>query len=276
MRRRIGNLSSYIILSIWGVLILGIIGWVLFNSFKDNVLIFKDPWGLPQRIKLDHYITAWTTMKMSSYFMNSIYVVFSSIFLCGIIAAMMSYALTRFDYKLRKPILYLLIFSITVPTQLLLIPLYRQLMDINLVNTRLGLVFVYTAIWLPFSLFVLTSFFRTIPKEMEEAAIIDGCNEVALFVKIMMPLVQPGLICISVFNFVAMWNEYMLALVLMSKQSLRTISLGMYALSDGMMFTANWGGLFAAIIIMIIPGAIIFLTLQKYLIQGLTAGAVKG
>jgi len=189
---------------------------------------------------------------------------------------MMAHALTRFEFKFRKPLLSLLIFSIAVPTQLLLIALYAQLMGVRMVNTRIGLILVYSALWLPFTLFVLTGFFRTIPKELEESAIIDGCGEFRLFLQIMVPLVQPGLICVCVFNFVSMWNEYMLALVLASRQSLRTISLGMYALRDAMMYSSNWGGLFAAIIIMLIPAAIIFITLQKYLIQGLTAGALKG
>lgn len=164
----------------------------------------------------------------------------------------------------------------SIPLQLLLIPLYEQLLALKMINTYHGLILVYSTMWFPFSLFVLTGFFRTLPKEMEESAIMDGCGEFRLFFQIMLPLVQPGLICVAVFNFVAMWNEYMLALVFASKPSMRTISLGMYALRDAMMYTSNWGGLFAAIIIMLIPAAVVFLTLQKYVIQGLTLGAVKG
>jgi len=208
--------------------------------------------------------------------MNSVTIVFSAIIISLVVSAMMAQALTRYEYKLRKPLLSLMIFSISVPTQLLLIPLYAQLMNIGMVNTKIGLVLVYSALWLPFTLFVLTGFFRTIPREIEESAIIDGCGEFKMFLRIMIPLVQPGLICVCVFNFVSMWNEYMLALVLASKPNLRTLSLGMYALRDSMMYSSNWGGLFAAIIIMLIPAAIIFITLQKYLIQGLTAGAIKG
>jgi len=213
---------------------------------------------------------------MSTYFINSIVIVFSALLICLLVSAMMAYALSRFEYKLRKPLLALMIFSIAVPTQMLLIPLFSQLRNLGLINTRPGLILVYAALWIPFSLFVLTGFFRTIPTEIEESAILDGCGEARLFFQIFVPLVQPGLICVTVFNFVAMWNEYMLALVFASRANLRTISLGMYALRDSMMYSANWGGLFAAIIIMLIPAAIIFVTLQRYLIQGLTAGALKG
>jgi ABC-type glycerol-3-phosphate transport system permease component len=255
---------------------LGILGWVLSSSLKTNLAIYIDPWSLPEKFLIENYISAWLTMRMGTYFLNSIIVVFSAILICLLASAMMAHALTRFEFKLRKPLLSLLIFSIAVPTQLLLIPLFAQLLNIRLVNTRFGLILVYAAIWLPFTIFVLTGFFRTIPREMEESAIIDGCGEFRIFFQIMVPLVQPGLICVCVFNFVAMWNEYMLALVLASRQNLRTISLGMFALRDSMMYSSNWGGLFAAIIIMLIPAAIIFVTLQKYLIQGLTAGAIKG
>ena len=276
MKKLIRNLPSHIILSLWSIIIIGIIGWVLISSFKTNLAIYREPWAMPVNLLSENYISAWSTMKMSSYFMNSIIVVFSAILICLVASATMAHALTRFEYRLRKPLLSLLIFSISVPTQFLLIPLYAQLMGVRMVNTRIGLILVYSALWLPFTLFVLTGFFRTIPKEMEESAIIDGCGEFRLFLQIMTPLVQPGLICVCVFNFVSMWNEYMLALVFASKQNLRTIALGMYALRDSMMYTSNWGGLFAAIIIMLIPAAIIFITLQKYLIQGLTAGALKG
>ena len=276
MKKRFGNWPSYLILSLWSVLILGIIGWVLLSSFKTNLAIYQDPWSIPEKIISDNYIAAWSTMRMSRYFMNSVTIVFSAIIISLVVSAMMAQALTRYEYKLRKPLLSLMIFSISVPTQLLLIPLYAQLMNIGMVNTKIGLVLVYSALWLPFTLFVLTGFFRTIPREIEESAIIDGCGEFKMFLRIMIPLVQPGLICVCVFNFVSMWNEYMLALVLASKPNLRTLSLGMYALRDSMMYSSNWGGLFAAIIIMLIPAAIIFITLQKYLIQGLTAGAIKG
>ena len=275
-RFQISYLFAYIILSIWAAIIIGIFVWVIYSSFKDNVAIYQDPWGLPDKITWDNYVSAWKTMKMSTYFMNSIIIVFISLFLNLFISTLTSHALTRYHFAGRGFLSSLLIFSISVPNQLLLIPLYSQLMHLHLINTRVGLILVYTSLWYPFSLYVLSGFFKTIPREIEESAIMDGCGEFKLFFQIMLPLVQPGVLCVVVFNFVAMWNEYMLAMVFASKSNLRTISLGMYALRDSMMYSSNWGGLFAAIVIMLIPSAIIFLTLQKYVIQGLTVGAVKG
>lgn len=275
MKTKQRNIGAYIAIGLWALLITGILGWVLMSSFKTNLEIYQDPWGMPVKATLENYVSAWKTMKMSTYFLNSVVIVFSSIIGCLLISTTAAFALTRYEFRGRRALLSLLVFSMSVPLQLLLIPLYEQLLQLNLINTRLGLIVVYSVMWFPFSLFVLTGFFKTIPRALEESAIIDGCGEFRVFFHIMLPMAQPGIICVSVFNFVAMWNEYMLALVFASKQSLRTISLGMYALKDSMMYTSNWGGLFAAIVIMMIPSIIIFLTLQKYVIQGLTLGAIK-
>lgn len=269
------HLGSYLVLGPLALIITAILAWVLISSFKTNLEIYQEPWGMPAQATAENYISAWSTMKMSDYFINSLVVVVSSIFICLLLSTTSAFALTRYEFKGRKPMLNFIVFSMSVPLQLLLIPLYEQLNRLGLLNTRIGLIIVYSTMWYPFSMFILTGFFKTIPKGLEEAAIIDGCGEGRVFFNVMLPVAQPGIICVAVFNFVAMWNEYMLALVFANKQKLRTIALGMYALKDSMMYTSNWGGLFAAIIIMIVPSAVIFLTLQKYVMQGLTLGAIK-
>lgn len=269
-------LGSYLVLSVWTIFIVLIIGWVIYSSFKTNVEIFQKPWGLPSKITFENYYYAWIRSKMSLYFLNSIIVVITSVVVGVFISAMAAYILSRFNFKLRNVILTIFISGMAIPFHLLLVPLYRQLMNLNLIDTRIGLILVYVSLWLPFSIFVLTAFFKTIPREIEEAAVIDGCSEYLLYWKIMLPLARPGLITIAVFNFVGMWNEYLLALVFTSSKNLRTLSLGMYSLIDTMMYSANWGALFAAIVIMLIPAIIVFLTLQRYIIKGLTLGAIKG
>lgn len=270
------NIVSYVVLGLWSLIIISIFFWVIMSAFKTNLEIYTQPWSLPTKATFENFVSAWKTMKMKDYFVNSIVVVFGAIILCLAISTTTSQALTRYEFFGRKPMTNILIATMSVPVQMLIIPLYDHMLALHLINSRIGLILVYAALWYPFSLFVLTGFFRTVPTELEESALIDGCGEYRIFFHIMLPMVQPGIICISVFNFVAMWNEYLLALVFASKQSLRTIALGMYALKDSMMYTSNWGGLFAAIVIMMIPAIIIFLTLQKYIVQGLTLGAVKG
>ncbi len=270
------NIVSYVVLILWSCIILFIFGWVVVSSLKTNLEIYQKPWAFPAKATLENYVSAWSTMHMKDYFVNSLIVVFSALLICITISTMASHALTRFEYRGRETLLNLLVATMSVPLQMYIIPLYSNMQKLGLINTRIGLILVYGALWFPFSLFVLSGFFRTVPKELEESALIDGCNEFQIFLHVMIPMVQPGIICISVFNFVAMWNEYLLALVFASKQKLRTIALGMYALKDSMMYTSNWGGLFAAIVIMMIPSILIFVTLRKYVIQGLTLGAIKG
>lgn len=270
------HIVNYIVLSIWALMILLLLGWVVYSSFKNNIDIYKNPWALPHKIEIENYISAWKVSNMQSYFLNSIVIVAASLIICILAASMAAYVLTRFRYRFRGLLLSLFIFGMSIPTQLILIPLYKQLMDINMINTRIGIVLVYSTLWMPFSIFVLTGFFKTIPSEIEESAAIEGCGEFRLFWRIMFPLVQPGVIAVTVFSFIGMWNEYMLALTLTSKKELRTLSLGMYALKDSMRWSSNWGGLFAAFVIILIPSIIVFLTLRKYVIQGMTLGAVKG
>lgn len=270
------TLSSYIILSLWGLILACIFIWVIISSLKPNVEIYTNPWSLPSEACFENFVSAWSTMKMKDYFVNSLVVVFSAIFLMLILATTTSYALTRYEFKGRGLLTTILVSSMSIPSQMLLIPLYSQMLALDLINKRIGLIVLYGALWFSFALFILTGFFRTVPKELEESALIDGCGEFRIFSKIMLPMVQPGIICVSVLSFVQMWNEYLLALVFCSKQKLRTIALGMYALKDAMMYTSNWGGLFAAIVIMLIPSLVVFISLQKYVVQGLTLGAVKG
>ena len=139
MKKKRRNIFSYVILSVWSLIIIGILGWVLMSSFKTNLEIYQTPWAMPAKATLENYHSAWSTMKMSSYFMNSVVIVFASILGCTVISALTSFALTRYEFKGRKALLNLLIFSMSVPSQLLLIPLYDQLLNLGLVNTRTGL-----------------------------------------------------------------------------------------------------------------------------------------
>ena len=180
MKKKRRNIFSYVILSVWSLIIIGILGWVLMSSFKTNLEIYQTPWAMPAKATLENYHSAWSTMKMSSYFMNSVVIVFASILGCTVISALTSFALTRYEFKGRKALLNLLIFSMSVPSQLLLIPLYDQLLNLGLVNTPTRLILIYIALYFPFSLFVLTGFFRTLPKELEESAVIDGCGDAAV------------------------------------------------------------------------------------------------
>jgi N-acetylglucosamine transport system permease protein len=267
---------AYAILFLWAGVTILLMAWVVLNSFKTNPQLFMDPWGIPKPINIQSYVHAWSIAKMGSYFTNSMIVVSMSVFVTIFIGAMAAYVLARFEFKGSNLLLYAFIGGMGIPIQLLLVPLFMVLRQFHLLDSHLGLILVYVGISLPFTVFVLTGFFRSLPTEIEEAAAIDGCTEFQIYWKVMLPLASPGLITAAVFNFVTLWNEYLLALVLLTDPDLSTLSLGMYNLKTAMTYSVDWTALFAGVVIMMIPSLIVYLLLQRFIIQGLTLGAVKG
>lgn len=269
---------GYLLLGFWSFLLLFLIGWVAYSSFKTSVEIFQNPWSMPKRLALENYVHAWSVANMGKYFFNSICIVLISIVLLIFFASMAAYVLSRsrFSFVGRNYLLMFFTAGIGIPFQLILVPLFTQLENLHLVDTHLGLILVYVSLFMPFNILVLTGFFGSIPREIEDSAKIDGCSEYRLFFRIMLPLASPGLITAAMFSFVNIWTEYLLALVFISSSDKQTLSLGMYHLQTTMQYTADWGALFAGVVIMLVPSAIVLIFLQRYIISGLTMGAVKG
>jgi ABC-type glycerol-3-phosphate transport system permease component len=163
-----------------------------------------------------------------------------------------------------------------VPTQLALVPLFFLVNAIHLLDTYTGLILVYIAFSLPFTIFVLTGFFRTLPHELAEAALIDGCTHPQAFWRVMLPIAKPGLVTAAIFNFLGIWNEYLFALVLISSERLRTLPLGLANLLMVTHYESNWGALFAGLVMVMIPTLVVYALLQGQLTKGITAGALKG
>jgi ABC-type glycerol-3-phosphate transport system permease component len=163
-----------------------------------------------------------------------------------------------------------------IPGQLLLIPVYLQLSTLGLTNSLLGLGIEYVSLSIPFSIFLLYGFFKSFPSELEEASAIDGCKPLYNFIRIVVPLSTPGLITVSIYNFIGIWNEYLFALILIRDQSLRTLSLGVYSMQNSLQYMGDWTTLFAGSIIATVPVLVIYLFMSERIMQGLTAGALKG
>jgi len=166
--------------------------------------------------------------------------------------------------------------SLAIPGLLVAVPLYLFMAKLHLLDSLVGLGIVYIAVSLPFSIFVLTGFFRTIPSEIEDAAVVDGASDFGVFWHVAFPLAMPGLVTISIFNFLGVWNEYLLALMLISSPSQTTLPLGLYSLRVQQEMTSDWTSLFSGVVVAMIPSLIIFLILQRRLTGGLTTGALKG
>jgi ABC-type glycerol-3-phosphate transport system permease component len=264
-----------VILGLWSLFTVFSILWVIASSFKTNRELFQAVWSLPTALQIENYIKAWTVVKMGQYFSNSLIVVLASVFIVLFLSAPVSYILTRVKFKGSGLLLILFIAGIGIPVQLLYIPLFILLTQIGVINSLWGLGLLYVSLSIPFTVFILSGFFATLPRELEEAATIDGCSDFQVYWKVLLPLASPGLITAAIFNFIFLWNEYQIALVFINDPDLRTLPLGLYALSNAMQYTGDWVGLMAGVVIIMVPTIILYTVLSERMIAGITMGSVK-
>lgn len=255
--------------------------WVAYSSFKDDEAIFREAFAPPpfDDLRTDNYARAWNEAKFGDYFLNSVFVTLSSVTLIVLLGAMAAYALARFYHPLGKGVFWLFLAGLMIPVQLSIVPLFFELKALGLLNSRLGLVLVYTANGLPFAIFILAGFFKSLPRSLYEAAVVDGCSEAAAFWHVMLPLARPGLVTVAIFQFIGVWKEYFFAFMFTSGDagaSARTLPLGLANLSITSQYRSDYGMLFAGLVIVTVPILVIFIALQKQLVKGVTAGALKG
>ena len=266
----------YAIMIAWSLVSLFCLVWIVITSLKTNRELFANVWALPKAAQWVNYISAWRKSHMSGYVLNSVVVSVVSVTLAGVVASMASYILARFRFRGNRLLLVAFIAGLAIPLQLILVPVYLMFSRLNLTNSLPALVAMYVTIHLPFSIFVLTGFFRSLPRELEEAAVLDGASEHQVFWRVMFPLVRPGLVTISIFNFLGVWNEYILALFLLSDAEKMTVPVGLYNLKTSQGYVGDWVSMFAGLIIVLLPTLIVFLILQRRIMGGMTIGALKG
>jgi ABC-type glycerol-3-phosphate transport system permease component len=268
----------YLILGTWAAITLFGFSWIVLTSFKTNRELFgiRTVWGLPDILQWENYVRAWTRSQMGNFLLNSIWVSALSVFLIDLVGAMAAYVLARFQFAGNRLILGAFILGSAIPLQLITVPLYLMFNDLGLRDSLIALTLVYVAISMPFTVFVLTGFFKSIPTALEEAAVLDGASDYAVFWRVMLPLATPGLLTVTIFNFLGVWNEYLLALMLINETDKMTIPLGLYNLQVVQEYAADFTGLFAGFVIMLLPTIAAFIFLQDRITRGMTVGALKG
>ena len=271
------NLTSKIISNIFKVII-GIIFiiplfWVFMSSFKTNIGIITEPLGFPEKITLTNYEFAWNAALFERYFLNTIFVVAGSLILLVFVCTLAAYAFAKFKMPLGRILIYLILFGLIIPPIIILFPLYRFFDSVGLLDNLFGLILLYTAIGIPFSIFLLRAFFISFPNELLDAAQIDGCNRINTFFRVVLPVSKGAISTVIIFNFISFWNEFVFVFVLVNKENYKTLSAGMAIFLD--LFSTNYGGLFAAVMIATIPVIVVFLFFQRYFIDAL-AGSLKG
>lgn len=249
--------------------------WVFLSSIRPNLDFFKNPTGLPSELFFQNFINAWSEENVSIYFRNTVFLTIVSVFLIIIVSTFAAYALTRLKFFGRVPLLLIFVSGLFISPALLLLPLFLLLQDLNLLNSYFGLIMVYIAYSLPFTIFILIPFFNVIPKEIEEAAFIDGASHFQIFFKMIVRLAKPGIILATIFNIFGIWNEIILAYVLIMDDNLKTLPVGLAILLNKQHYTADFGKLFAAVVIAIVPISIIYIIFQNKLTGNLMKGSLK-
>lgn len=266
----------YLCLTVYSVVVVYPMVWLLSASLKTSRELFERPWALPDSPQWANYVRAWNEAGIGQYFLNSVVVTAVSMFFILLIGSMAAYALARFEFRGRGLIHTVFISGMMFPVFLGIVPLFMLLNRLGMWNSHGGLITVYVAYSLSFTIFILTGFFGTLPRELAEAGMIDGCSQFAVFWKIMLPLARPGLVTAGIFNFFGIWNEYPLALVIIADSKLRTLPLGIANLLMVQHYETDWGVLFAGLVIVMLPILAVYLVFQRQITQGLTAGALKG
>ncbi|MCL4515546.1 MAG: carbohydrate ABC transporter permease [Firmicutes bacterium] len=246
---------------------------MIVTSFKSTREIFFSPFGLPAQPGFETYLKVWKNASFNVYFANSAIITGVSVLLILAVGSLAAYGLARYNFRMNTAIYLFFLAGLMLPIRLGIVPLFLLMKNLNLVDTRSALILTYVANGMPFAIFVLTGFFRTLPGELEEAARLDGCGEFMIFHRVMLPLIRPALATVTIFNFVPLWNDLFFPLIFIRSDALKTIPLGM-TLFFGQ-YETEWGLLFAGLVIATIPLATLYLFMSRQFIKGLTAGAIK-
>jgi ABC-type glycerol-3-phosphate transport system permease component len=249
--------------------------WMLNTSFKPASEIFLSPPTFASaNWSLDAYATVLTRRPVGRYFLNSLAVALGTTALSVTLAAFAAYGFTRFFPRGAMPFIVLLLFTKMLPETLLIIPYFRLMSDLGLLNTYAALVLAYSSFALPFSVWMLIGFFRSIPRDIDEAAMIDGATYLQAFWRVILPLARPGLVAVALFTFLIAWNSYVWALVLTTDSSMYVLSVGIANMVGE--YRVQWNELMAAAVIAALPVMILYSLLERHLVNAITAGAVKG
>lgn len=273
------NVVAHTVLGIWTLLVLLPLLWMIYTSFKSSQEILTSPFGLPETMRWDNYTRAWQEARIGDYLLNTVIVVGSALVLVMVLGAMCSYVLARFEFRGSRAIYYMLIAGLTFPIFLAVIPLFFVLKGMGLIgHGPLGLVGVilsYVAFALPFTVFFLYSFFRSLPEEISEAAAIDGAGDFRTFFQVMLPMAWPGIVSVAIFNFLGLWNQYLLPLVLNTDRGNYVLAQGLVNLQAQQGYRTDWGGMFASVVITVIPVLAVYVIFQRQLQTGVSPSTDK-
>lgn len=269
------TMSSHAVLVLWSVIVIVPLLWTLMTSFKTTSEIFASPFSLPEHWDFTNYVNAWTVSGIGDYFLNTVIVVCSALVIVMMLGAMCAYVLARYEFFGARAIYYMMLAGLTFPIFLAIVPLFFVLQSVGLLNTLPGLILTYVAFALPFTVFFLYPFFRDLPDEIAEAAEVDGAGEWRKFFQIMLPMARPGMASVAIFNFLGLWNQFLLPVALNTNRDNYVLSQGMAYFASQAGYAVDFGALFAAVVITVVPVLIVYILFQRQLQGSVTAGTMK-
>lgn len=272
----------YFAMIVFAITIIVPLAWVFLASLKSQLELNGDPWTLPKVLLWSNYATAFTKAHMGEYLINSVLVTALSLVILLVVALPASYVLARFKFKGKKILNLLFMAGLFVNVNYIVLPIYMMLFNAEkligiadlFINNKIMLSIIYASTSLPFTIYLLSGFFKTLPKAYEEAALIDGCGYFKTMTKIMIPMARPSIITVILFQFLSFWNEYIVAFTLMSKEN-ATLAVGLKYLMQEQRSAAQYGVMYAGLVIVMVPTLILYILVQKKLTQGMSLGGLK-
>jgi ABC-type glycerol-3-phosphate transport system permease component len=270
----VSRFTTHMVLSLFSLLMIFPVFVVILDSLKSQRELYMNPWGFPKALRFSNYVQAWSIGKIGDYYINTVVVTLGSLLLIVAITYLASFALARFSFLGKSIVMILLFSTMMFPLQVTIIPIYKIEKIFGITDSLLGLIIPYTARALPFSIFILTAFLKTLPMDFDEAARIDGASRFTILTRILVPLSKPGFATVVILNFHHIWNDFFLPLILIHDPTKRTLNLGLVN------FSQLWGlqdytRLFAALVIISLPLIIMYVFFQKQFISGLTSGGLR-
>lgn len=291
-RRKISKYIStfviYLALIVFAVVVAVPVAWVFMASLKENAEFYgQSPWALPDGLHFQNFVDAFEKANMGTYMYNSVIVTLLALGFLLVIAIPAAYVLARYRFKGSKFLNIAFMAGLFVNVNYIVVPIFLMLVDGDtflrghklppfLLNNLVMLALIYAATHLPFTIYLLSGFFASIPKDYEEAAFVDGSGYTRTMVTIMIPMARPAVITIILFNFLAFWNEYIISMTLMTKDQFKTLPVGLMNLVSVQKASTNYGQLYAGLVIVMLPTLILYMLVQKRLTQGMSLGGLKG
>lgn len=284
---KISKAFLYLVLILLAIVIIVPVGWVFIASVKQNSEFYGNPWTLPQGLYFQNFADAWQKASMGSYMANSIFVTAVGILLLIVIALPAAYVLARFKFKLNKLFTVLFMAGLFINVNYIVVPIFLMLNNGDKIlrtatgqpfflNNLVILALVYASTALPFTIYLLAGYFKSLAKDYEEAAYVDGASYFRTMVQVIMPMAKPSIVTIILFNFLSFWNEYIISMTLLTKPELKTLPVGLMNLMAAQKSAVEYGQMYAGLVIVMLPTLLLYICVQKKLTQGMTLGGLKG